>query len=231
MDKKTKKQRFYSFMIVPHDARGRPVSFKISAGWVYAAVSLALFAFLLVGSSVLYSTIVSRKLINYADTLLKNKEQQKEISSFSIKASEVSRAIDELVKKDNELRGLLGLKGWRSKLKLSSDPPAPKESRSPFGTGRAGKVSPEVKSNDALHEFSLADVRIAERKKSLAELKEWVGVVRSRFVSTPSTWPIYGRIVSFFGYRSYPWRGMHTGVDIQAYRGAPVRATAAGVVT
>ena len=192
-------------MIVPHDARGRPISIKIPASWVYAVASVAVFSFLLVASSIVYSTLLSRRLVHYADTLSKNREQKEIISSFSAKTQKASQAIDELVQKDNELRKLLGLKGWQSKIRL-------------------------VKSDKISLDLDLANLRLAERRQSLEELNKWVNLVRSRFASTPSTWPIYGRIVSWLGYRSYPWRGYHSGIDIQARWGAPVRATAAGVV-
>ncbi|MDD5593469.1 MAG: M23 family metallopeptidase [Candidatus Margulisbacteria bacterium] len=214
MDIKPKKERFYTFMIVPHDARGRPVSLKIPARWVSAAIYLAIFSFLLVGSSIVYSTLLSRKLVNYAGTISRSRQQQVVINSFSDKTSKVSQAINELVAKDNELRKLLGLKGWESKVKLSTD-----------------QISPEAKVNKVSLEFELASAKLAERRQSLEELKQWVSVVRSRFASTPSTWPIYGRIASFFGYRVYPWRGVHTGIDISSHYGAPARATAAGVVS
>ena len=195
-------------MIVPHDAQGKPISIRIPASWVYTAAFAAVFCFVMVGSSIIYSTLLSRRLVNYADTISKNREQQQVISSFSIKTNKVSQAIDELVQKDNELRTLLGLRGWKSKAKLS--------------TNKLDKVSSEIE---------IADTRLSERKESLEELKQWVNLVRSRFASTPSTWPIYGRLVSFFGYRAYPWRGFHAGVDIQAHYGAPAKATASGVVS
>jgi len=201
-------------MVVPHDARGRPICLKIPVSWVYTALGLALFSFILVGSSMIYSTLLSRKLVNYANTLSRSEQQQVVINSFSDKTVKVGRAIDELVRQDNELRKLLGLKGWQSKVKLSTD-----------------RISSEVKAGKVSTVFEEANDKLAERNKSLEELKQWVSFVRSRLASTPSSWPFYGRLVSFFGYRSYPWRGVHTGVDIQAYRGAPVRSTAAGVVS
>src|SRR3989338_3041215 len=214
MENKPKKPRFYTFMVVPHDARGRPICLKIPVSWVYTALGLALFSFILVGSSMIYSTLLSRKLVNYANTLSRSEQQQVVINSFSDKTVKVGRAIDELVRQDNELRKLLGLKGWQSKVKLSTD-----------------RISSEVKAGKVSTVFEEANDKLAERNKSLEELKQWVSFVRSRLASTPSSWPFYGRLVSFFGYRSYPWRGVHTGVDIQAYRGAPVRSTAAGVVS
>jgi murein DD-endopeptidase MepM/ murein hydrolase activator NlpD len=49
----------------------------------------------------------------------------------------------------------------------------------------------------------------------------------------PSMWPIEGRVASSFGQREDPINGegeFHTGIDIDAPYGAPVRATADGVV-
>jgi len=49
----------------------------------------------------------------------------------------------------------------------------------------------------------------------------------------PSLWPVNGRLIGAFGDRSDPFNGgqaFHTGVDVSGPRGAPVRATADGVV-
>ena len=57
--------------------------------------------------------------------------------------------------------------------------------------------------------------------------KRWQTNVR------PSLWPVDGRLLSPYGGRSDPFSGegaMHTGVDLTASTGTPVRATADGVV-
>ena len=49
----------------------------------------------------------------------------------------------------------------------------------------------------------------------------------------PKLWPIVGRLQSHFGHRSDPFSGaqaFHTGVDISAPTGTPVRSTADGIV-
>lgn len=51
--------------------------------------------------------------------------------------------------------------------------------------------------------------------------------------TTPSVWPVSGRIMSRYGDRSDPFSGegaFHTGVDISAEMGTPVHAAADGVV-
>jgi murein DD-endopeptidase MepM/ murein hydrolase activator NlpD len=51
--------------------------------------------------------------------------------------------------------------------------------------------------------------------------------------ATPSTWPIVGWLTSGFGNRKDPFTGQpdfHTGLDISAQYGTPIRATADGIV-
>ncbi len=201
-------------MVVPHDPSSRTVSIKIPALLIYFLVCLVIISSLVVASSVVYSSVLTRRLIHYCQTLVKNQEQQRVIDAFAEETRKVNLAIAELVQQENSLRRLLGLKGWKSKIKLAAD----------LGelTGKTAKIS---------HDLKVADLRVEESKKSLEELKSWVSEVRRRYACTPSRWPIYGRIVSRFGYRVYPWRGFHTGLDISGRYGSPIRATADGTVS
>lgn len=214
MDKKPKRKRFFTFMVIPHDSCSRTITIKIPVSLIYSVVILAIFSALVVGSSMVYSSLLSRRLVYYSRTLAKNREQQKVIDSFAQETKRVSRAILELAREDNKLRKLLGLKSWRRKVKL-------------FAAGNKYQEKTEMISQ----ELEMADRKLAERRKSLEELKKWVNQVRRRYASTPSRWPVYGRIVSRFGYRVYPWRGFHKGLDVSGRYGAPVRATANGTVS
>jgi murein DD-endopeptidase MepM/ murein hydrolase activator NlpD len=54
-----------------------------------------------------------------------------------------------------------------------------------------------------------------------------------RHASQPSLWPVNGMLLSSYGHRMDPFSGegaYHTGVDIRAPQGTPVRATADGIV-
>ena len=80
--------------------------------------------------------------------------------------------------------------------------------------------------------------RVAEMEKSSKEFEKLINkTVRTTAVKPKSTgrmgWPAKGRIVSGFGYRRHPlWGGthFHTGVDIAAPYGVPVRAADSGNV-
>jgi murein DD-endopeptidase MepM/ murein hydrolase activator NlpD len=81
--------------------------------------------------------------------------------------------------------------------------------------------------------------RIAELEKSSAELEtlilKKVGGRRTGkyYGSGIFDWPLQGRLTSYFGYRRSPFwgrRSMHTGLDIAAKYGSPIKAADAGEV-
>ena len=71
--------------------------------------------------------------------------------------------------------------------------------------------------------------RALESGLSLSFAGDW-----TQLADAPSIWPIEGRVTSSFGEREDPFNGegtFHSGVDIGASYGAPVRATADGEVS
>ncbi len=75
---------------------------------------------------------------------------------------------------------------------------------------------------------------IHKKKKSIIQLLKKTQQFRSRFASTPSIWPVDGRILSDFGWRRHPIkrrRSYHKGIDIPSAIGAPVKASADGRIS
>lgn len=75
---------------------------------------------------------------------------------------------------------------------------------------------------------------ITSREQSFRELKGLLEAKRLGLASTPSIWPVRGRITAGYGYRQSPFthhREMHEGLDIAAALGSPIVATASGIIS
>lgn len=69
---------------------------------------------------------------------------------------------------------------------------------------------------------------------SLFALKEALKEYNDILDHTPNIWPVIGPIESYFGWRTHPvykTPDFHTGVDIDAVEGTPIRTAASGVVS
>ncbi len=72
------------------------------------------------------------------------------------------------------------------------------------------------------------------RIDSVEEIKDYLSTQKDIYVATPKGYPVYGRLTSKYGNRKDPFSGertFHSGIDISASLGAPVRSTADGVVS
>lgn len=220
------KNRYFTFIIVPHSSQGGVYTFRFPSWLVYSLLLIFLACAVVVSSSVIYSSALSRRLLHYKMTLQVNEEQKKQIDFFSSQTLQVKKAIVELADWENELRRMLGLQTKKSKIDLSGS----------FASGNKLNFASNIDSTTSskitkvVSDLNVAEDGVKERKESLESLKDKVKYIRLRYAHTPSIWPAYGRIVSGFGYRYMPWRGFHTGLDVSTWYGAPVRAAADGVV-
>ncbi len=98
------------------------------------------------------------------------------------------------------------------------------------------QVLDAVKKDDSDGSIDLEELQrhINESLKSVAEIKRYLVKEKDLYRSTPSGWPVTGRISSGFGERIHPQTGkkqFHTGLDLSAASGTPVHATADGIVS
>ncbi len=71
-------------------------------------------------------------------------------------------------------------------------------------------------------------------KEVLTKIKGFLKYRKKIIENTPSVWPVDGYIVSRFGYRNSPYTfetEFHHGIDIEAFPGTEIRATAPGKVS
>jgi murein DD-endopeptidase MepM/ murein hydrolase activator NlpD len=136
------------------------------------------------------------------------------VDQYNSQFTELKPTILMLKKAETEFKSLLSRGGKKEILENVSDN---KESED------SGSVD-----MDSLKE------EIKKSAESIASVREFFREQRDIYLSTPTGWPVSGRITSPFGNRQSPRGGgaqFHTGMDISIPSGTPVKATADGVVS
>jgi murein DD-endopeptidase MepM/ murein hydrolase activator NlpD len=69
---------------------------------------------------------------------------------------------------------------------------------------------------------------------SVAEIRDYLSEARDLYMATPMGWPVKGWMSSKYGYRMHPTkkvRDFHTGLDVSARPGTPIRTSADGIIS
>ena len=109
---------------------------------------------------------------------------------------------------------------------------APKNS----GTGIGGRATPTERPTGKLSAMAQLDLlaeNVIEEGESLRALDKLITRARKALAALPSRWPVRGAVNSEFGNRLSPWTKapeFHSGLDIAANGGTPVKSPAAGTV-
>ena len=177
---------YFTVILIPHSSEKATYCIKVPRWLIHAALFVFVSSAIIFSASFLYSTRVTRKLVSYEILKEDAKGQDKQIQKFSKQTDFLRSKLDEIANKEQQIRKMLGLGGNGA------------------NTGQP-KAAPDNKGtvNDRMNDLNS---KLADRKKSLEALTKSVIQLRERFANTPSIWPSWGRIMSTYGYRSFPWR-------------------------
>jgi murein DD-endopeptidase MepM/ murein hydrolase activator NlpD len=164
-----------------------------------------------------------------------NKKQQEKIDYFTQNLSDLANQVNRLEAFSKKLQEMASMEPFKGKIKLQSNDKN-------YGWGGPIEDKEELWAESSLMRSWLkensADIeelraRVIIQEKTFKELEKILNRKKDIFLSTPSIWPVKGRVASGFGKRSNPFTGkieIHKGIDILARYGTPIKASANGVV-
>lgn len=243
----------WTLLLVPEEAR-RPVrELRITPSHVRRFRSLACIGVALAVLLVAGTVAVSLRLRDHSALVEENFHLRARLANIDRKMEQVDDAIRRIRLYDSQLRRLsesMDLPGrgpldsWEYDQQEDGRPTEPVQ---PVADPTAFPVDVDLEgiSPGDLRPAELWAQAIEARTTGLVGLVEQVEPRMSTLVQDledwrsvrsayPSVWPLEGSLTSGFGYRRSPfsrrWK-FHSGIDISSSRGAPILATAPGVVT
>jgi murein DD-endopeptidase MepM/ murein hydrolase activator NlpD len=189
-------------------------------GWVVAAIVGGL-AVTLVGLAFIYPDYASLR------------HQRGTFTALSARLQSQQTLLDAAQSRLREIRGEID--SWRSLHAKIWEPFAPEASPTKRGTGIGGS-HPGATADDRApvkEEMDRLLGIVKEEGESIRSLERFLGRASRVLATLPSRWPVRGPVNSDFGQRRSPWAPnseFHSGIDIGAAVGMPVKAPAPGVV-
>ena len=132
-----------------------------------------------------------------------------------------------------EIRGEID--SWRDLHNKIWEPFGPEAGPAKRGTGIGGGGAPTTEGDRVPVKIEMDRLLgiVKEEGESMRMLERFLGRASRVLASLPSRWPVRGPVNSDFGHRRSPWvpnSEFHSGIDIGARVGTPIKAPAPGSV-
>lgn len=215
------KQPFFSVVIMPPSGR-RSWCFRLSqTGVILVVVGSLVLMFVLL---FLIYTVgrVGMDVVHYRQLKQESSQHHKQMQDLQNRYKEMKSDIEMLLEREAEIQDLFG-----GKRRLSTSA----KSEVSWDQIR-DKVDAEDKATWIASTQEMSEV-LGSLKQGFIRLTQVAQQYRVRYAFTPSIWPVFGSVMSDFGWRAHPVTGssrMHKGIDIPSWTGAPIKSAADGLI-
>ncbi len=167
---------------------------------------------------------------------LRLRSQRSSLSDLTARVAEQQAVIDASQSKMRQIRAEID--GWRDLHARILEPFGPEDGSAKRVTGIGGGTGPtltaETPDRAALgDELERLTGIVREEGDQLRALERFLGRATRVLAALPSRWPVRGQVNSGYGSRTSPWSAkseFHSGLDIGAPVGTPVKSPAPGTV-
>lgn len=218
-------RRFYTFIILPN-ASSRLHKLRVPMRAIYVSAAIGLLSFFVAVALGFNYAKMAFVVADYNKIEAENTELKVEKLNLEVSTQKLSSKIIALEALSEKLTNLVDNDGWTKRFgKLNV--PAIGGSKVDYPT------SDLIRGLSARATVELMKDRASDLETELKLLEQRAVLRDSLIRSTPTIWPLRGRISSHYGNRMDPFTGdgeLHMGVDISGLYGSAVRAPADGIV-
>ena len=211
----------------------KSISFRLKK-WTLYSIIICVAGFCLLSLTLFYFSFNNhfrhsqfKKLREQTDT------QQNEIKTIHSDLNDVKNQLENILEKEEELRVLLGdVKISRKKRRRLKRLKKRKIKKLAYAFKKI-EAQTLTEKQKVIKKIEILNQEIKKTQDEYTAILDKAQRYKTRFASTPSIRPLYGRILSKFGWRHHPIhkrKKFHKGIDIAAWIGAPIQSTADGLV-